>query len=221
MSEYQGEPNFNPRPRWPGGPSREEVTSERGDGGSKFLTGFLLGFLAGVLIALGVGATLAVVVGARQVRMAQAARAEAEEARVMADEERDRAEMLHVEQKKEDAWEQMKRRDDVAAREAQNRRPELDKVRDRVLDQEQADSALVVKVSKVGDRTVIQVGGVEVEKKDLDAVLDRHAKGKEGKRKTSLRLEADGDVPHAAVVEVTDAARKAGIERVKLGVRER
>src|SRR5262249_47738474 len=128
--------------------------SEKEGGDSKFLTGFLLGFLAGVLVALGVGASLLVVGGARQARVARAAEMRAvEEARAVAamreEEEAARAAGL-AERDARDAALEIER-----ARERRNAEGPNAPV--RVGEQAEADARLVVTARKVGDKVVVAV----------------------------------------------------------------
>jgi hypothetical protein len=72
--------------------------AENEGGDSKFMSGFLIGFLVGVLISLGIGGTFVVVRGQREMMavrdammMAEQARQEAEDQRMVAEMERKRA----------------------------------------------------------------------------------------------------------------------------------
>jgi len=89
-----------------------------------------------------------------------------------------------------------------------------DKPGPAVVTKEQVEQQMIhVVVRMEGERPVIQVEGQSVDPDNLAAELSRYVKAT---RKTQLLLELDDEVPHRINIEVQDAAKKAGMERVRL-----
>ncbi len=77
------------------------------------------------------------------------------------------------------------------------------------------EQMLKIDIKMENGRPVIKVENKAVPPERLEAELTAFARST---RKTKLLLEYDGDVPHRSVVEVLDAARGAGLEKVSLVV---
>jgi biopolymer transport protein ExbD len=82
-----------------------------------------------------------------------------------------------------------------------------------VVTKEQVEQQMIhVIVRMEGDKPAIQVEKQSVDLDNLASELSRYVRAT---RKTQLLLELDDEVPHRINIEVMDAAKKAGMEKVR------
>ncbi len=82
-----------------------------------------------------------------------------------------------------------------------------------VVTKEQVEQQMIhVIVRMEGDKPAIQVEKQSVDPDNLASELSRYVRAT---RKTQLLLEIDDEVPHRVEIDVLDAAKKAGMERVR------
>ncbi len=82
-----------------------------------------------------------------------------------------------------------------------------------VVTKEQVEQQMIhVIVRMEGDKPAVQVEKQSVDPDNLTSELSRYVRAT---RKTQLLLEIDDEVPHRVEIDVLDAAKKAGMERVR------